>query len=236
MSPSTQAWRATLDAAVYGQPLVANDLIYAATENDTVYALSAHDGHVVWARNVGTPLADAGAAAGCGNIKPLGITSTPVIDPTSGTLYVVAEIASGSGPGTLVHHQLIGLNPSTGAVGVSTSADPPIGSVPPSGQSAVWLQQRGALAVANGRVYVPYGGLAGDCGIYHGWVVGVDEQGTHPSVSYNATTVGLGGAIWDRAGQRSTAQATSTSPPGTRTNPPTRRSVTARVSSSSIPT
>ena len=129
--PSTQAWRATLDGAVYGQPVVANGLVYAATENNTVYALSAHDGHIVWHRNVGTPLRGVAAAAGCGDIDPLGITSTPVIDPTSGTLYVVAEIASGSGQGAVVHHQMLGLNPSTGAVAVSTNVDPPIGSSAP---------------------------------------------------------------------------------------------------------
>ncbi|MDQ2728074.1 MAG: PQQ-like beta-propeller repeat protein, partial [Actinomycetota bacterium] len=200
LSPSTQAWRATLDGAVYGQPVVANNLIYVATENDTVYALSAHDGSVVWERSLGTPLHGVGAAAGCGDIDPLGVTSTPVIDPVSGTLYVVAEVASGSGQGAVVHHQLIGLNPSTGAVGVSTSADPPIGSVPPSGQSTIWLQQRGALAVANGRVYVTYGGLAGDCGIYHGWVVGVDESAARPNVSFDATPNGQGGAIWGPSG------------------------------------
>lgn len=200
LSPSTQAWRATLDGAVYGQPVVANGLIYVATENNTVYALSAHDGSVVWEHNVGTPLHGVGAAAGCGDIDPLGITSTPVIDPLSGTLYVVAEIASGSGQGAVVHHQLIGLNPSTGAVGVSTSAEPPIGSALPAGQSTVWLQQRGALAVANGRVYVTYGGLAGDCGIYHGWVVGVDENAARPSVSYDVTPNGQGGAIWGPSG------------------------------------
>jgi outer membrane protein assembly factor BamB len=200
LAPTTQAWRAALDGAVYGQPVVANGLVYVATENDTVYALSAHDGHVVWQRHVGTPLRSVGAAAGCGDIDPLGITSTPAIDPASGTVYVVAETAIGSGQGAVVHHRLFGLNPSTGAVNRSAAADPPIGTVPPAGQSTVWLQQRGALAVANGRVYVPYGGLAGDCGIYHGWVVGVDEQGTRPNVSYNATPGGQGGAIWGPSG------------------------------------
>jgi outer membrane protein assembly factor BamB len=198
--PSTQAWRASLDGAVYGQPVVANGLIYAATENDTVYALSAHDGHIVWHRNVGTPLRSVGAATGCGDIDPLGITSTPVIDPGTGTVYVVAEVAVGSGAGAVVHHQLIGLDPSTGAVALSTNADPPIGSVPPAGQSTRWLQQRGALAVTGGRVYVTYGGLAGDCGIYHGWVVGVEETAPGPNVSYNATPGGQGGAIWGPSG------------------------------------
>jgi outer membrane protein assembly factor BamB len=196
LAPTTQAWRASLDGAVYGQPVVGNGLVYVGTENDTVYALSAHDGHAVWQRHVGNPLHNVGAAAGCGDIDPLGITSTLAIDPASGTVYVVAETAVGSGQGAVVHHRLFGLNPSTGATVRSAAADPPIGA----NQSTVWLQQRGALAVANGRVYVPYGGLAGDCGNYHGWVVGVEEQGTGANVSYDATPHGQGGAIWGPSG------------------------------------
>ncbi|MDQ6782214.1 MAG: PQQ-binding-like beta-propeller repeat protein [Actinomycetota bacterium] len=223
LSPSTQAWRSTLDGAVYGQPLVANGRVYVATENDTVYALDAHDGHVLWQTSVGVPLHDVGAATGCGNIDPLGITSTPVIDPATGTLYVLGEVASGSGRGAVVHHQLVGMNPTTGVVGVSANADPPIGSVAPAGQSTVWLQQRGALAMANGRVYVAFGGLAGDCGIYHGWVVGVDAQAARPNVSFNTTPGGQGGAIWGPGGPAIDAAGNvyvSTGNPNSPQNPP----------------
>lgn len=200
LAPTARAWGAALDGEVYGQPVVANGVVYVATENNTVYALSAPDGHVVWQRNLGTPLHNVAAAAGCGDIDPLGITSTPAIDTVSGTVYVVAEIAQGSGQGAVVHHQLIGLNPSTGVIVRSAGADPPLASLPLKGQSTVWLQQRAALAIANGRVYVAYGGLAGDCGIYHGWVVGVDEQGTRANVLYNATPGHQGGAIWGPSG------------------------------------
>ena len=200
LGPSTQAWRAGLDGAVYGQPLVADGRIYAATENDTVYALDGHDGHVLWSTHVGTPLTGVSAATGCGDIDPLGITSTAAIDPSTGIVYVVAEVASGSGAGAVVHHQLFGLDPYSGATVSSASADPPIASSAPAGQNLKWLQQRAALAVANGRVYVAYGGLSGDCGIYHGWVVGVDPTGARPQVSYDDTPSGQGGAIWGPSG------------------------------------
>lgn len=200
LAPSTQAWRASLDAAVYGQPLVANGRIYAATENNTVSALDAHDGTVLWSTHVGRPLTGVAGATGCGNIDPLGITSTPVIDPATGILYVVAEMATGGGPSVVVGHQLVGLDPYTGATVSSANADPPIASVAPAGQNLKWLQQRGALAVANGRVYVAYGGLDGDCGIYHGWLVGVDQAGARANVAFSATAGGQGGAIWGPSG------------------------------------
>jgi outer membrane protein assembly factor BamB len=46
--PLHNAWNAAMDATVYGQPLVFDGRVFAATENNTVYALDAHDGHVLW--------------------------------------------------------------------------------------------------------------------------------------------------------------------------------------------
>lgn len=60
-------------------------------------------------------------------------------------------------------------------------------------------QQRGALALANGFVYIPFGGLFGDCGQYHGWVVGVPTDGSGGLLSYEVPTQ-REGAIWGTAG------------------------------------
>ena len=168
--------------------------VYVATEDDDVYALDAHDGHVLWHANVGTPLTQVDRFAGCGDIDPLGITSTPAIDTATGTLYVVAEVSNGADPPT-VHHQLVGFNAYTGQVVRSADADPTGG-----GDSIINLQQRGALALGRGRVYVSYGGLAGDCGFYHGWVVGVSETAGPGTVEFNATPGQQGGAIWEPGG------------------------------------
>ncbi|HEY5151663.1 MAG TPA: PQQ-binding-like beta-propeller repeat protein, partial [Mycobacterium sp.] len=95
MSPVGSAlgvgWRAELDGAVYGQPLVIGNQVIAATENDTVYALSANDGQVVWSVSLGQPMP--GADLPCGDIDPLGITGTPAYDPDTGVVFVVAETA-----------------------------------------------------------------------------------------------------------------------------------------------
>ncbi|MCU4185329.1 PQQ-like beta-propeller repeat protein [Acidiferrimicrobium sp. IK] len=197
LSPLSQAWSATPDgSAVYGQPVVADGRVIMADEADRVYALDAHDGHVLWAASLGSPLTNVARQAGCGDVDPLGVTSTPVIDTASGVVYVVGEVSNGgAGP---VHHQLTGFNLYTGAVVSSVDADPP----GISADQDLHLQQRGALALANGRVYVTYGGLYGDCGTYHGWVVGVDPAGARPNVAFEvaADNPGGGGAIWGAAG------------------------------------
>ncbi|MGI0129002.1 MAG: hypothetical protein ACREEC_02435, partial [Thermoplasmata archaeon] len=129
-----------------------------------------------------------GSSLPCGDIDPSGITGTPVIDGATGTLYVVAYLGRGSGD----QHVLFGLALNTGAVTSQTVADP-------SGAEIQVEQQRGALALANGYVYVPYGGLAGDCGAYHGWVVGVPTTGSQPLLSYQVPTAREGG-IWSPGG------------------------------------
>jgi outer membrane protein assembly factor BamB len=174
----------SVDADVYAEPLLCGGSVFVATENNSVYALNASTGKVEWRTNLGTPVD--GSTLPCGDINPTGITGTPVIDAAVRTLYVVAFLPP-------AHHVLFGLNLGTGAVETTQPADP-------SGANVTVEQQRGALALANNYVYIPYGGLAGDCGPYHGWVVGaqVGENGG-PLVSYQVPT-GREGGIWSPAG------------------------------------
>jgi len=187
------AWTANLTSAVFGQPVVADGLVIAATESDRVFALNARTGQLAWSASLGAPLTNVASVAGCGNIDPLGITSTPVIDPATGTVYVVGEIADANGN---VHHQLEGLNVTNGAVLLSENVDPPL----PAGESPANLLQRAALALANRRIYIAYGGNYGDCGQYHGWLVGVETVGPPRLVSFEVASDGEGGAIWQSGG------------------------------------
>ena len=182
------AWRARLDGAVYGQPLVLGNLILAATENDTVYGLDAAAGKVLWHTSLGKPVPQ--SALPCGDIFPLGITSTMAYDPTSGELFAVGE----SGVG---HHMLAALDPSDGSLVWQTEIESPHG-IPSA------TQQRGALTVAFGRVYVPFGGLYGDCGFYDGSVVSFPVTGPGSNAaaverSYSVPTQREGG-IWTPGG------------------------------------
>lgn len=155
-----------LDGEVYAQPLIYKGKIYVATENDSVYAFSS-SGRRLFYRHLGRPVP--GGDLPCGNIDPSGITGTPVI--ANGRLYVVAFLRSGH------RHVLYGLNPRTGHVVLSRRVDPPAG--------AMVEQQRGALLADHGRVYVPYGGLFGDCGNYHGYVVSYTSSGRGKRVYAN---------------------------------------------------
>jgi outer membrane protein assembly factor BamB len=177
------AWQAQLDGAVYGQPLLVGDLVIAATENDSVYALEAASGHVVWRAHVGTPVPL--AQLPCGNIDPLGITGTPAYDAASGLVYAVAETSG-------YHHVLVGVSVTDGTVAVQRDIPAPDGQ-------PRYDQQRPALTIEDGRVYVAFGGLAGDCGPYRGSVVGVPLTGSGPILSYVVPTP-REGAVWATAG------------------------------------
>ena len=190
LSPIKSAWSNSLDGAkVYAQPVVADGRVFVATENDDVYALDAHDGHVLWAHNIGAPLQNVNNYS-CGDISPLGITSTPVIDTSTNTLYVVGEVSAGGAPP--VKRVLVGFNLYNGQESL-----PPVDVDPTGGgDNPVNLLQRAALALGNGRVYVGFGGQYGDCGTYHGWVVGADETGSRPNVEFDVTPGYTGGAVW----------------------------------------
>ncbi len=182
-STLVKAWAAKLDGAVYAQPLVVGGRVIAATEGDSIYALDPRDGSVVWRQNVGTPVRK--SSLPCGNIDPLGITGTPAYDPATNSLFAVAEV-------TGFHHVLFALDPQTGAVRWSRTIDV-------AGDDPRTHQQRPALAVANGYVYVGFGGLAGDCGQYRGKVVGVPASGQGETISY-IVPVAREGAVWATGG------------------------------------
>src|SRR5690348_8438376 len=177
-----------LDGAVYASPIVVRGLTIVATEADIVYAFD-RSYRQVWKRDLGSP--SPAEERQCGNIDPLGITGTPVYDAASGHVFLVAE------HGGTVRHELYALDASSGRVAWSKSVDLP-------GVSARDMQQRGALAIAGGRVWVPYGAQAGDCGDYKGRVVGVPLDGGDDVVFYSPPTE-RGGGMWNPAGPTVTA-------------------------------
>ena len=177
------SWRAHLDGAVYGQPLLVGTLVIAATENDSIYALDASTGRLLWRTHVGTPVPLADLP--CGDIDPLGITGTPVYDASNGLVYAVAETSG-------YHHLLFGISVTDGAIKVERDIPAPDGQ-------PRYDQQRPGLAIEDGRVYVAFGGLYGDCGPYRGSVVGVPLDGSGSLLSYLVPTA-REGAVWGTAG------------------------------------
>jgi polyvinyl alcohol dehydrogenase (cytochrome) len=181
--PLSLAWSTSLDGEVAGQPLIIGGTVVAATEEDAVYALDRTTGKILWRASVGRPLPLADQP--CGNLDPLGITSTPVYDPANGLVYVVAQDGA-------TMHVLAGLRLSDGQVVIRRD-------IPAPDHQPAYDQQRGALALTDGHVYVVFGGHYGDCGPYIGSVVGVPASGHGPIWSYRVPTPKQGG-IWAAAG------------------------------------
>ncbi|HEV1991770.1 MAG TPA: PQQ-binding-like beta-propeller repeat protein [Candidatus Dormibacteraeota bacterium] len=162
LSSPAVAWKAPLDGDVYASPLIVAGHVLAATENNTVYSLDLFTGSVVWKQHLGDPV-DAGSLP-CGNISPVtGISGTPAADVRTGRVYVVAFLRTH-------HHMLFSLSLTDGSVLSQQDVDPP-------GSNPSVQQQRGALTVGASYIYVTFGGLYGDCGAYHGYVVAVPVRG-----------------------------------------------------------
>jgi outer membrane protein assembly factor BamB len=181
--PLQLAWSANLGGEVAGQPIIVGNTVVAATEQDTVYGLSRGSGAVVWRTSLGSPVPL--SEQPCGNLNPLGITSTPVYDRATGLVYVVAQDGR-------TRHVLAGLRLSDGKVAFTRD-------IPAPDHEPAFDQQRGALALADGRVYVVFGGHYGDCGPYIGSVVAVPATGSGPLYSYHLPTPKQGG-IWAAGG------------------------------------
>jgi len=177
-------WTRTLDQAVYGEPIVAGKMLIAATENDTVYGLSPTSGKVLWRTHLGHPQPLSGLP--CGDIDPLGITGTPAYDAATGSVFVVAETTGG-------HHTLWALRATNGQRRWHRTLDVE------KKRSRKAEQERSALLVTHGRVLTSFGGLAGDCSNYVGYVTSVPTSGKGRTRSYAVPTAREAG-MWSPAG------------------------------------
>jgi outer membrane protein assembly factor BamB len=186
VAAKTVAWTSpALDGQIYGEPLVWAGRIYVATENDTIYALSSATGGVAWSRHLGKAVL--ARSLPCGNITPtVGITGTPVIDPSRKEIFVVADEFVGRKP----VHMLVGLNTASGKTEMTQDVDP-------QGADAAALLQRTGLTLDAGQVVFGFGGNYGDCPSYHGQVVAVPETGGAPRrFTVDAAPGESQGAIW----------------------------------------
>lgn len=172
-----------LDGAVYASPIAVGGVIVVATENDSVYGFTA-GGKRLWHTKVGRP--SPAFERKCGNIDPLGITGTPIYSAQTGDVYVVAEHRGKVG------HDLIALSLRTGKVRWRRNIDLP-------GATPAAMQQRGALAITGGRVWVSFGAQFGDCSNYKGRVVGLALNGSGKVVKFDPSPHRQGG-IWNPAG------------------------------------
>lgn len=192
-------FRPRIEGHMYAQPLywhapgAGAAILLLATEDNSVQAVDAATGGDLWKRSLGTPVAR--PSLGCGNIGPVGVTGTPVIDELTRAVYLDAMVDSPSG----LRHLVFALSLKDG----STLAGWPIDvadALESEHQTFIPRDenQRGSLAILNGTLYVPYGGHGGDCGGYHGFVVGISIS--EPKKVTSWVTRARGGGIWAPGG------------------------------------
>ena len=183
----------TVTGHVHAQPLYIEGgkngpMVVVVTASNNVYALNPTTGAVIWSRtDIGPP---ATSDFLCGNENPVGIIGTPAVDLASRSLFFNAMKQ-----GTPLKHFIYSLDVDTGATHAGWPVD--VSAAVPQFESRVH-EDRGALAVVNGIVYVPYSGYFGDCGDYHGTVVGVHID--NPSTVAAWRTDATGGGIWGHSG------------------------------------
>jgi hypothetical protein len=195
------SFQASVAGAVYAQLLYfvggpgGKDLVIVVTEQNNVAALDAATGAAIWTRDLGTPVPL--SQLPCGNIDPLGITGTPVIDATARRMYL--DAMSTPDGGATKKHLVFALSIDDG----STMGGWPVDvSAQVSFKATAFVSsvqnQRGALALVGGTLYVPYGGHWGDCGNYHGWLVGIPTA--NPAAPTAWATGVTGGGSWAPSG------------------------------------
>jgi hypothetical protein len=211
----------TVDGYVFAEPLVAanvnipgqgvRNVLFIATEHDSVYAFDADqtNSSPLWHTNflnaaagvTSVPAADTGSAEIAGEI---GITSTPVIDPISGTIYVEAKTKEVSGLITNYVHRLHALDITTGA---EKFGGPAIITATVSGNgdgsnggsldfNGLRHLNRSALLLHNGVVYVAFASL-GDKTPYHGWLFGYDAKTLAQTYVFNSNPNGADSGFWE---------------------------------------
>jgi hypothetical protein len=171
------------------------DVVIVATEQNVVAALDAATGAAIWSRTLAPPVAL--AQLPCGNIDPMGITGTPVIDAAARRIYLDAMTTPDGG--TTKKHLVFALSIDDG----STIAGWPVDVSALAGFNGTAFAsavqgQRGALALVGGTLYLPYGGHWGDCGSYRGWLVGIPTA--NPGAPSAWATGVTGGGIWGPSG------------------------------------
>jgi len=186
-----------------------HNVVYVATQHDSVYAFDA-DGRSstpLWRVSFlgpGITTVPSGDTGECCDIAPeIGITGTPVIDPSTNTLYVVAKTKEGS----VYRQRLHALDLGTGA---EKFGGPIViqASVPGTGAGAVngmvpfdalHENQRPALLLNNGVVYIAFGSH-GDVQPYHGWVLGYNAATLQQTMAVNLSPTAEAGGIWQANG------------------------------------
>jgi fibronectin type 3 domain-containing protein len=224
-----------VDGQVYAQPLYVenvnittgtnqgtHNVVFIATEHDSLYAIDANTGTILWhdalltPEHSGTVTSVPSGAVNSGDLSPeIGITATPVIDTATNTIFVENKTQEVAGDGTHFEHHLYAINLGSSVITKTILIADSIGDTVVSGPAvagngagsssgvvkfdALRQLDRPGLALVNGAIYLAYASH-GDNGPYHGWVLGYSESTLAPTVVFNANPNGSDDGIWQSGG------------------------------------
>jgi hypothetical protein len=211
-----------VDGYIFGQPLyvpnltikgAVHNVVYVATEHDSVYAFDADSSNntaplwkVSFLVNGATAVQNTADLGGASTIFPeIGITSTPVIDPTTSTIYVVAETKENGN----FFHRLHALDLTTGAekfggpvvIQASVAGTGGSGATGTISFTSMNHLQRPALTLYNGMVLIGFGSQGDTLSLpWHGWMLAYNAATLQQMWQFNVTPNGTAGAIWMAGG------------------------------------
>ena len=211
--PSRQGWRGDegslkpaaslqfdtpVSGQVYAQPLVYGNIVVVATENDWVYGINKATGAIIWSHQLGRPVPN---TPDCfDEISPnYGVTATPVIDPTSGVVYLTARsLDNANNPIWKAWAYKVSTGElQTGwpiTLGGTAVNDPTGPSFDPTTQN-----QRPGLLLLGGHVFAGFAGMC-DLGAYKGWIATIDPSIPSASMWVDEKGSKVAGGIWQSGG------------------------------------
>jgi PQQ enzyme repeat len=181
-----------------------HNVLYVATEHDSVYAFDADSGSILWQVSLVGSGERTSDDRGCGQVVPeIGITSTPVLDRTKGSNGAIYIVAMSKDPFGNYFQRLHALDVTTGSElfgGPATiQASYPGSGANSSGGNVIFdpkqYEERAGLLLLNGTVYTTWTSHC-DIGPYTGWVLGFNAASLTQSSVLNLTPNGSEGAIW----------------------------------------
>jgi fibronectin type 3 domain-containing protein len=224
-----------VDGQVYAQPLYVenvnittgafqgtHNVVFIATEHDSLYAIDANTGTVLWhdalltPEHGGTVTSVPSSAVNSTDLYPeIGITSTPVIDPSTRTIFVENKTQEVAGDGTHFEHHLYAIGLGSGAIASKVLIADSIGDTVVSGPGvdgsgdgssdgvvmfdALRQLNRPGLTLVSGNIYLAFASH-GDNGPYHGWILGYSESTLALTAVFNVNPNGSDDGIWQSGG------------------------------------
>ena len=206
----------SVDGWVYAQPLYlsnvtiaggTHNVLYVATEHDSLYAIDADSGTIYWQISLipsGGSTVNSSTDLGCGDLVPeVGITGTPVIDPTTGTIYLVAKSKVNGSLVQYLHAINVGTSAEKFSGPVLIQATVPGTASDGNGTTVSFNphfeNQRAGLLLENGHVVI---GWSSHCDIspWHGWIMSYSASTLAQEAAFNTSADGSANGVWMSGG------------------------------------